>query len=226
MRFDRISEARLIPLAPGLVFGLPGAVLLAGLLAGLLAFPLDEAQAQAASKPAPAGRQPAAPAPAPLPAPAAPTPPEVPATVVRTEILPFDNWTVTCRDFASGGPARSCQMSLELVQQQQGGASQPLLNWTLRMPVAGRAPATLITPTGVQIAPGVEVRLGKAGARSIAYTACDARCSASFTFDEAWAKEADGADTAEVVIVSAAGKPVHVTVPLAGFGKAWAALKK
>lgn len=64
--------------------------------------------------------------------------------MVRTEILAFDNWTVTCRDFAAGGPPRACQAALEMVQQAQGGPPQALLTWSLR-PEAGKLAATLLS---------------------------------------------------------------------------------
>ncbi|MEJ1938947.1 invasion associated locus B family protein, partial [Nostoc sp. NIES-2111] len=128
---------------------------------------------------------------------AAPTPPPQP---IRTETLVFDNWTVTCREFAPGGPAKSCQAVLQVVQQQEGGPSQVLLAFILGREGQGPVSATLQTPTGVVIAPGVELTLGKAAVRKLAYTACDARCAAVFAFDEAMAKEAAAAESAQAAI--------------------------
>lgn len=192
------------------------------LLAGLALVP---AHAQTAQKPPaakPAAAAPAAPA---APA-AAPDQPQAAPQVVRTEILALGNWTVTCREFAQGGPPRSCQAALEIVQQQQGSPAQPLLTWTLRPDTGGRLLATLVSPTGVLIAPGVELRFGKAAARTVAYTACDARCSSDFAVDDGFAREIAAAESAEALVTATNGKPVRFTFPVSGFDKALAALRK
>jgi invasion protein IalB len=154
---------------------------------------------------------------------AAPTPPPQP---VRTETLVFDNWTVTCREFAPGGPAKSCQAVLQVVQQQEGGSAQVLLAFILSREGQGPVGATLQTPTGVVIAPGVEMTLGKAAARKLAYTACEARCAAVFAFDEGMAKDVAAAESAQAAIAATNGKTIRFTFPVAGFDRAWAALRK
>jgi invasion protein IalB len=154
----------------------------------------------------------------------APPPPQP----VRTEILAFENWTVTCREFAAGGPPRTCQAVLQVVQQQQqeGGPPQVLLAWILSREGQGAVTSTLQTPTGVVIAPGVELALGKAAARKLAYTACEARCAAVFAFDDAFAKEAAAAESAQAAIAATNGKTIRFTFPVTGFDRAWAALRK
>jgi invasion protein IalB len=108
-------------------------------------------QAQAAP-PAPAAVAPAAPA-----QPAAPQP-------IRTEIVVHDGWTATCRDFAD--KKRTCTATLQVVQQQN---NQVIFNWILGKNADNKLLSVLQTPTGVSIAPGVEVKLARGNPRKAAY---------------------------------------------------------
>ena len=71
--------------------------------------------------PAPAGQPPSAAAQAPggaaQPTAAAAQAP-APQTPIRTEILNFDNWVVTCNEFAEGAKTRTCAAVLRMVQAE------------------------------------------------------------------------------------------------------------
>jgi invasion protein IalB len=176
--------------------------------------------------PAPAGRpQPAPAQPAPGPsaqnsqgaAAAAPAQPQP----VRTEIVPHDNWTVTCREFADR--RRSCSAVLQVVQQQN---NQVLFVWVLGKNNDGKLMSVLQTPTGVTLAPGVEVKLSRGSPRKAAFVNCDAsRCEATLDTDDAFVRDASGSDNVEATLYSNAGQGVKFTLPFKGFDKAVAALR-
>ena len=167
------------------------------------------------------GAQPAAPQP---PQEAAPTqqphqpPPPVP---FRTEILNFDSWNVTCREFVEP-KKRECAAVLQITQTN---TNQVILVWSFGMDAGNRPVAVLQVPTGVMIGPGVELRLEKAQPRKIAYTACDnSRCTASVSADAALVRDMTAAATAEVTIQATNGNNLRFNVPIKGFDKAYAAL--
>jgi invasion protein IalB len=206
------------------------AIAFAAALALLATTPLPAIAQQAPARAAPAKPAPTPAPPAPAPSPAAsapaPAPPAEPPSPIRTEILALGNWTVTCREFAPGGPRRACQAMLQVVRQgQKGEPGEPLLTWTIAPDAAGKAAMTLQTPTGVMIAPGVELTLGKASARRFAFTACEARCATAFLLDDALEREAMAADSAEIVIISTKGDTIRFTFPVAGVDRALASLR-
>jgi invasion protein IalB len=168
--------------------------------------------AQAAAQPGAGGGQaPAAQAPA----------PQIPT---RTEILNFDNWVVTCNEFAEGAKTRTCSALLRIIQQN---TNQTLFAWSITIDASRQPAAVLQTPTGVNIAPGVELRIGKAAPQKIAFTACDTGgCVANTHLDANIVREMGTAATAEAVIQGSQGNNVQFTVPLKGFDRAYAALSR
>src|SRR5712691_11029322 len=53
----------------------------------------------------------------------APTPPQIPT---RTEILNFENWAVTCKEFADGPRTRQCSALLQILLQN---TNQIVFTW-------------------------------------------------------------------------------------------------
>ena len=172
---------------------------------------------------APSGQR-TAPAAAPAqPAQAAPQQPNgtAQAQPVRTEIVPHDNWTTTCREFAD--KRRSCSAVLQVVQQNN---NQVLFVWVLGKNNEGKLISILQTPTGVTLAPGVDVKLSRGGTRKATFINCDnARCEASLDMDDSFLREASASDSVEATLYSNVGQGVKFTLPFKGFDKALSAVR-
>ena len=178
------------------------------------------ARARRAPPPAPSPQVPAQDAqaqqPAQQPQPAARSP-------QRTEIVKFDNWTVTCLEYPEGTPKKTCAAQLQV---QQSGSNQVLLAWTVSLNDSKQFVTLLQTPTGVSIPSGVELQPEKAGKRKLSYESCEpARCTSTFTIDAALLRELSTAPTAQVVIFAANGQSVQFNIPIKGFDKASAHLR-
>ena len=141
----------------------------------------------------------------------------------RTEIVKFDNWTVTCLEYPEGTPKKTCAAQLQV---QQSGSNQVLLAWTVSLNDSKQFVTLLQTPTGVSIPSGVELQPEKAGKRKLSYESCEpARCTSTFTIDAALLRELSTAPTAQVVIFAANGQSVQFNIPIKGFDKASAHLR-
>ena len=146
-----------------------------------------------------------------------------PPTPQRTEIVKFDNWTVTCLEFAEGTPKKTCAAQLQV---QQSGTNQLLLAWTVSLNESKQFVTVLQTPTGVSIPSGIELQPEKAGKRKLSYESCEpGRCTSTFTIDAALLRELTAAPTAQVVIYAVNGQSVQFNIPLKGFDKASAHLR-
>jgi invasion protein IalB len=159
---------------------------------------------------------------APAQAPAAPanTPAPVPT---RTEIINFENWAATCRDFAEGPRKRICSAQLVM---QQSGTNQAVLTWIVGLNDNKQLTTVIQIPTGVNIPPGLELRLDKAAPRKIPFETCDpGHCTASAPMDGVFVRDLSAASTAEVVAIAENGRSVQFNVPIKGFEKAYAHLR-
>jgi invasion protein IalB len=142
----------------------------------------------------------------------------------RTEILRFENWIVTCNEFAEGPHTRTCSALLQIVQQE---TNQTVFAWTITADNSKQLVTILQTPTGVAIAPGVELRIGKTPARKIPFATCDSgRCVASMPMDAGLLREIVTVPTAEAVIQGSQGNAVQFTIQMKGLDKALAALSR
>jgi invasion protein IalB len=170
----------------------------------------QQAQAQGQNQP----QQPQAQTPAPAPAP--PTP-------QRTEIVRFDNWTVTCLEYADGAAKKACSAQLQL---HQTNTNQVVLAWTISINETKQFVTMLQTPTGVAIGPGIELQPEKAGKRKLTYESCEPnRCTSTVTMDAALLREVTAAPNAQVVIYALNGQSVQFNIPIKGFDKATAHLR-
>jgi invasion protein IalB len=141
----------------------------------------------------------------------------------RTEIVRFENWTVTCQEFAEGTPKKTCGAQLQV---QQTGTNQTLLAWTVSINDSKQFVTVMQTPTGVAIAPGIELQPEKAAKRKLAFESCEpGRCTANFTMDAAMLREITAAPSAQVVIFAVNGQTVQFSFPIKGFDKAIAHLR-
>ena len=175
------------------------------------------APAAPAAPPAPAAAAP--PAPGAAAAPAAPPPP-IPS---RTEILNFENWVVTCNEFETP-KTRVCSALLQIAQQN---TNQVVFAWTIALDNAKQMVTIMQTPTGVNIPPGIELRVGKVPPHKIPFASCDAgRCVATSPMDANLLKEMTTVPTAEATIQGSQGNTVQFTIQMKGFDKAYAALTR
>ena len=186
--------------------------------------------AQAAPPARPAPRAPAAPAPTAPPAPAGQPatngPPAQPAapTPTRTEILNFENWVVTCNEFAEGPRPRVCTALLQIAQQN---TNQVVFAWTIGVDNSKQMVTIIQTPTGVNIPPGIELRVGKVPPRKIPFASCDTgRCVATLPMDAALLREMTTVPNAEAVIQGSLGNTVQFNIQMKGFDKAYAVLSR
>ncbi|WP_152428269.1 invasion associated locus B family protein [Methyloferula stellata] len=170
-------------------------------------------------------QQAAAPAPAAAPAAQPQAQPPAPPQPVRTEILNFDNWSVTCREFAEGKRKRICFALLQIAQQNNN-QNQVVFSWTIGTDDENHQLMTLQTPTGVSIAPGVDLKLAK-GNHTVPYTACETgHCIATQPLDAALVRDIAATAEVQAIIHSSDGRDVTINIPIKGFDKAYAALPK
>ena len=186
---------------------------------GVLAFVMGCGTGALAQTPAQRPAQTAQPA-----APQAQQPPAPPQQPSRTELLNFDNWTVTCQEFGEPAQRRSCYATLQVTQQ---GTANVVLAWLIAAPEKTRLVSTLHLPTGVFIAPGVDLKLGAAPIRKLPYSKCEPqRCEANLAVEEAVFREASAAETGTAAIQGSGGQTINISFPMKGFDKAMAALRK
>jgi invasion protein IalB len=138
----------------------------------------------------------------------------------KTETINYENWILTCREFLDGPKKRNCSITVAVQKQD---TNQIVLALTVQPNEQGQMVVSIQTPTGVAIAPGVELKLEKAAARKLAFDLCEpSRCSASLIADKNFVREASLAASLAVVIQSSDGKPVNFEFPIKGFDKAYA----
>jgi invasion protein IalB len=208
-------------------------VLAIGCALALLAAGASLAQSTSTTPARPPANRPAAPpaaAPAAAPAQAAPgasaqAAPAAPtqSQPVRTETITFTNWTVTCRE-VGGATKRNCSAVMQAIDQNR---RQVVMTWIFGHTPEGALTTVLRTPTGVLLQRGVDLKLGEAAPRKLTYVNCDTQqCEATIPMDNAFVKDASAAQSAAAVIVAKTGQTITVTLPIAGFDKAVAAVTK
>jgi invasion protein IalB len=168
-------------------------------------------------------------APAPVAQPAANGPPAQPTQAAgpiptRTEILNFENWIVTCNEFAEGARTRVCSALLQIAQQN---TNQIVFAWSIAVDNSKQMVTIMQTPTGVNIPPGVELRVGKVPPRKIPFASCDTgRCLATLPMDAALLREMAAVPSAEAIIQGSQGNTVQFNIQMKGFDKAYAVLSR
>jgi invasion protein IalB len=153
---------------------------------------------------------------------AAQPPPSAPQVPTRVEILNFDNWAVTCSEFADGPRTKRCSALLQILQQN---TNQTVFTWTVGIDEHKQLMAVLQTPTGIVIPPGIELKIGKS-TQKIPFASCEpGRCVATMTVDANLLREMTTVPTAEAVIQGIQGNTVQFNIQMKGFDRAYAALK-
>lgn len=173
--------------------------------------------AQARPPTPPAAPAPAASAAPPAAAPAVPPPPQP----IRTEIIAQDNWTITCRDFAD--KRHTCSGTLQVVQQP---SNQVLFVWVVGKNVEGKLMSVLQTPTGVMLAPGIELKFVRGAVRRATFVRCDPnQCEATLDMDDALVRDASASETVDATVIGTNTQTAKFSLPFKGFDKAVAAVR-
>lgn len=144
----------------------------------------------------------------------------------RTEILTYDNWTVTCRDGRDPKEKRVCSAELSIFQEAQG-QRRAVFSWLMGLNKDGALAIALRFLPGVQIVPGVELKFADRAPRKVPITLCEpAVCEASTTIDDAFMREASSVIQAEAVIQASDGRLATFTLNMKGFAQAVAAVRR
>lgn len=147
------------------------------------------------------------------------------AASARTEILTYDNWTVTCRD---GQPKEKRVCSAELaISQEANNQRRVVFAWLMGLGKDNVPTSALRFLPGVSITPGLELKFPEKAVRKVPITVCEpTHCEATTPMDDAFVKEASAALQAEVVLQASDGRQVTFTVNMKGFSQALAAVRK
>jgi invasion protein IalB len=156
------------------------------------------------------------------------SPPAAPAGATlpsqRTETINYENWILTCREFLEGAKRRSCSAAVAVQRTETG---QTVFALSVQLNEQGKVTASIQTPTGVAIAPGVELKFEKANPRKAAFDSCElARCLATLAADTAFIREVSAAGTVTVIMQAPDGKPVNFEFPVKGFDKVYTKMTK
>jgi invasion protein IalB len=99
-----------------------------------------------------------------------------------------------------------------------------LINWLMAV-TDNQLTATIQTPTGVLITPGIDLKIGRA-VKKVAFTRCDAqRCESTFPLDDGASKDLAAADVVELSIRGGQNNPVTFNIPVKGYERALQALR-
>ena len=142
---------------------------------------------------------------------------------VRTEIMRFDGWSVTCNEFAEANRKRHCVAQMQV---QPNNASQVVMTWSIAINDTKQFVMAIQTPTGVMIAPGVKLKLEKAAERTVAYESCDTgQCIATQVIDNNLLRDLSAATTAQVTMQANNGNQVNLNFSIKGADKALSHLR-
>ena len=141
----------------------------------------------------------------------------------RTETITYGAWVVTCSDTIEKNSKKTCSGILEVVEQKQ---RRVLLAWIIGRDPQGTLRTVIQTPTGVRIANGVVLKLGKGPQRTLPYTACESqRCEASMAMDDAMIKDALASHETVLTIVTIDGRDINFKMDIGGIDKVFADLR-
>ena len=143
-------------------------------------------------------------------------------TATWSVVETHDAWEVQCPSDREDN--HSCVASLRFTQQDTG---QVVLSWMVIRAEDGSLALAIQSPSGVLLPPGIELTLGAAEVRHIAYASClPARCTAAVPMDEAFIREMSAAAEARLKIVAANSRALEFSIPVTGFSEAIAVITK
>jgi invasion protein IalB len=156
------------------------------------------------------------------PAQQAPAQPQAPTIQWRT-VGTFGSWEARC----TTPPGRTTQLCTAVLQVINNQNKNVLMSWIVGPDDKGALQSIFQTPTGVMIANGIDVKLGNAAVRKISFQACGPQqCTAAGPMNDAFIKEITANERANVTLTAANGQAMNFGIPVAGFDKAIAAIKK
>lgn len=154
-----------------------------------------------------------------------PEPSASPVKIKRTEIVAADNWTVTCTTADQPNAKRRCSAELRIAQTENG-AQRVVFTWIVALQ-DGKPTSVVSAPSGVLIAPGVQMKVGDKDAKSYPFTLCQPdHCEAVIALDEASVKALLSASNADFFVVAVNGASVKFSAALKGFDEAWPMISK
>ena len=149
-----------------------------------------------------------------------------PAKIRRTETIVDDNWTVTCSVTDESGAKRVCSAVLKIAQTDKSGAQRVVFTWVIGRH-EGKLLSAISAPAGLQIPPGMEVKIGDKETRKLDYSICAPdHCEALLPLEETVVKSLSAAPAAEVSVRAVNGGVAKFTVNMKGFAQADADLGK
>lgn len=158
--------------------------------------------------------------------PAEKTAPAEAPKIRRSETIVDDNWTVTCALTDQSGAKKQCSAILRIAQADKNGAQRIVFFWVLGRH-EGKLESIISVPTGVQIQPGIEVKIGDKETRKLGYSVCQPdHCEAVLPLDDVMVKSLGAAQTTEITIAAVNGATAKFTVNMKGFSQALADVGK
>ena len=149
-----------------------------------------------------------------------------PAKIRRAETIVDDNWTVTCAETDQAEGKRLCSATLKIAQADKSGAQRVVFTWVIGHQNDKLASAISV-PSGVQIPPGMEIKIGDREARKVGYSICmPDHCEALLPLEDTVVKSLSVAPTTEITIRAVNGADAKFTVNMKGFAQALADLGK
>lgn len=153
-------------------------------------------------------------------------PAQAPAPSSRTEIVTYDNWTVTCREGRDPKDRRICSAELN-IYQEANNARRVVFSWLIGQNRDGQPAMALRFLPGISVQSGVELKLGDKPARKLLIATCEpAYCEVSQPMDDALQRDASAVTQAEAMVVASDGRQVTFTIYLKGFTQAIAAVRR
>lgn len=145
----------------------------------------------------------------------------------RTEILTYDNWTVTCRDGRDPKEKRVCSAQLDIYQDAGNGQRRVVFSWLMGLNKDNQLTTALRFLPGISIVPGVELKFADKTPRRVPIVSCEpAACEATTPMDDAFMREGSQVIQAEAVVTAADGRQVTFTINMKGFAQAVAAIRR
>jgi invasion protein IalB len=145
----------------------------------------------------------------------------------RTEILTYDNWTVTCRDGRDPKEKRVCSAELNIFQDAGNGQRRAVFAWVMGLNKDGALTTAFRFLPGISVVPGVELKFADKTPRRVPITSCEpSHCEATTTMDDAFIREGSQVVQAEAVVTASDGRQVNFTINMKGFSQAIAAVRR
>jgi invasion protein IalB len=133
----------------------------------------------------------------------------------------YDAWTVQCANTTQGEQkTRTCQMSLELIQQESRQRVMLFAINSAKSPFSAKA--TLVLPFGLLLSDGVRIEMEeKEVARGTFRTCLPAGCISEMELGDDLVEQMRTGEKLTVVVTANNGQATRMDVSLVGFGNAY-----